>query len=237
MATQLSTHNSDDDDDNYVPPAELEDESSESEPQSKRPRVSPLQGSSLDVAEKTKAKDALWASFQASVSSALSPRSDPVKEMVKVEKRFRFAGETILAREVVEVPADSPDAKKWPLWHEREDNQTTSAELSPVKLKSEVPSEASSEPLTSTKPTAKRRKSKTTLAAIPTRKTKLSTLEKSAMDWQAHVQASEGSGLKDELEANRRGGGYLEKIEFLNRVDERREGVIETHKGSKRRRN
>ncbi|KAG6850749.1 hypothetical protein H0H93_009372 [Arthromyces matolae] len=90
------------------------------------------------------------------------------------------------------------------------------------------------------KPPLKRpgpRKSKVTLAAIPTQKAKkLSTLEKSAMDWQAHVQSSSQSGLSDELEANRRGGGYLEKVAFLNRVDERRDDILESSKGSKRRR-
>lgn len=96
---------------------------------------------------------------------------------------------------------------------------------------------------TKAKPPAKRpgpRKPKVSLAAIPTASSqkakKLSTLEKSAMDWRAHVQASEEAGLKDELDANRRGGGYLEKVEFLNRVEERREDVFEASKGSKRRR-
>jgi hypothetical protein len=80
------------------------------------------------------------------------------------------------------------------------------------------------------------RKPKVSLAAIPTQKAKkLSTLDKSAMDWRTHVQAQEGSGIKDELEANRRSGGYLEKVEFLKRVDERKEDVIEASKSSKRR--
>jgi hypothetical protein len=74
------------------------------------------------------------------------------------------------------------------------------------------------------------------LAAIPTQKAKkLSTLDKSAMDWRAHVQAQEGSGIKDELEANRRSGGYLEKVDFLKRVEERKEDVIEASKSTKRR--
>ncbi|KAJ7931217.1 bucentaur or craniofacial development-domain-containing protein, partial [Mycena leptocephala] len=80
------------------------------------------------------------------------------------------------------------------------------------------------------------RKPKTTLATIPTQKArKLSTLEKSAMDWRAHVNA-ESSDMKDELEANRRGGGYLEKVEFLNRVDARKEDTLEASKSTKRRR-
>jgi Bucentaur or craniofacial development len=54
------------------------------------------------------------------------------------------------------------------------------------------------------------------------------------MDWRAHIESQ--SGVKDELEANRRGGGYLEKMDFLHRVEERREDVFEASKSSKRRR-
>lgn len=53
------------------------------------------------------------------------------------------------------------------------------------------------------------------------------------MDWQSHINAE---GLKSELEANRRGGGYLEKVEFLQRVDERKEDALEANKKGKRRR-
>jgi len=57
------------------------------------------------------------------------------------------------------------------------------------------------------------------------------------MDWQAHINAEqERSGLKDELEINRKGGGYLEKVDFLKRVEERKEGALEASKSTKRRR-
>lgn len=54
------------------------------------------------------------------------------------------------------------------------------------------------------------------------------------MDWRAHVDSQEVS--KDELEANRKGGGYLEKVEFLKRVEERKEDKLEANKSNKRRR-
>jgi hypothetical protein len=56
------------------------------------------------------------------------------------------------------------------------------------------------------------------------------------MDWSAHLNTQQDPAIKDELEANRRGGGYLEKVEFLKRVDERKEDVIDAHRSSKRRR-
>ncbi|KAG6853236.1 hypothetical protein C0991_005823 [Blastosporella zonata] len=237
MAAKLPTQDSDSEDEDYIPSVEAE---SDDEPQLKRPRTSPPRELEVDEEEKTKARDALWSSFQASVASASSTQPVPVKEMVKIEKQFQFAGEILV--EVVEVAADSPDAKKWPLWHEKDNTAEPDASTS-IPLGPTNHTETFSEPSTSTKPPAKRpgpRKSRTTLAAIPTasqqKAKKISTLDKSAMDWQAHIQASSGSGLRDELEANRRGGGYLEKVEFLNRVEGRREDVIEASKGGKRRR-
>lgn len=57
------------------------------------------------------------------------------------------------------------------------------------------------------------------------------------MDWRAHVDdTQQASGLKDELDANRRGGGYLEKVEFLQRVEQRKDEAFEASKSTKRRR-
>jgi hypothetical protein len=53
------------------------------------------------------------------------------------------------------------------------------------------------------------------------------------MDWRTHVTSSD---VKDELDANRRGCGYLEKMDFLKRVEDRREDAYEASKSNKRRR-
>ncbi|KAL1734131.1 hypothetical protein EV714DRAFT_202979 [Schizophyllum commune] len=73
--------------------------------------------------------------------------------------------------------------------------------------------------------------------------TTLTTLDKSALDWRSHVrsqshmedQAIPGP-LRDELDAHRRGGGYLEKVAFMQRVEQRREGLLEAGRGGRRRR-
>lgn len=64
---------------------------------------------------------------------------------------------------------------------------------------------------------------------------RLTTLDKSSMDWKAHI-TSDGAATKDELEANRRSGGYLGKVEFLQRVSERKDNILEETQGKKRRR-
>lgn len=135
-------------------------------------------------------------------------------------------------REIKQVPEDSEEAKKWPRWHPLEERATVSD-----NPQGQTSSTASS---SFVKPTPKRpgpRKPKTPLAPLPkTQKAKkLTTLDKSAMDWRTHVENEDKSELKDELEANRRGGGYLGKVEFLQRVEERKAGALDASKTKRRR--
>ena len=163
--------------------------------------------------------------------------------------------------EIVEIPEDSADAKKWPLWKptDGQDEATTpnigdsgvpkpsTGDLPPAKPTPPPPPAAattSQQPsTTTTKPRPGRRKPKVQLADVPSaadsRKglKRLTTLEKSALDWKAHVDPSAGeSKLVSELEANRRGGGYLEKVEFLQRVEDRKNQTLDANKDHKRRR-
>jgi hypothetical protein len=145
------------------------------------------------------------------------------------------------------VPEDSPEAKKWPIWQP----EAVPADVATPKeaAQTEVPAPESlstmhaSQPTSTSKVAGKRpgpRKPKAKLADLPGSSTqkakKISTLDKSAMDWQSHISSHVESGVKDELEANRRGGGYLEKVDFLRRVEERREDVFDASKSAKRRR-
>ncbi|KAK0482405.1 bucentaur or craniofacial development-domain-containing protein [Armillaria novae-zelandiae] len=220
---------SDSEDEDYVLPAGDAD----TERESKRQRTSspkPVAGENDDGAQK-RARDALWADFQTSLAStSTTPQQEVPKKMVKVEKRYLFAGENVV--EVVEVPEDSADARKWPLFSEStEESPGANIESPPVVSGTSTPVPPKKKPGP--------RKGKLSLKDLPgpsKRKPKLlTTLDKSAMDWRSHVSA-EPSGIKDELEANRRGGGYLEKIEFLERVGERREEALEASKSNKRRR-
>ncbi|KAH9974744.1 hypothetical protein BGW80DRAFT_1302435 [Lactifluus volemus] len=208
LAGPSTNHESDSEEDlDYIPDNEGHvSDSGSDERDTKRPRVESPPQSHEDLAAAKIERQALWAKFQDSVNaSPEAPESEP-KRTIKIEKRFRFAGEDVV--EIVEVPEDSTEAKKWPLWRP---------------------------PETHVQPVIKRpgrRKPKVQLAELPSsadlhKGKRLTTLEKSALDWKAHVTAS------GEPE---RGGGYLEKVEFLDRVGDRKNQTLEANKDQKRRR-
>ncbi|KXN85552.1 SWR1-complex protein 5 [Leucoagaricus sp. SymC.cos] len=226
------------DDEEYVPPTgEQLSSDSETEPQADPPQ-SKARPTTTEELEKKSERDTAWAKFQASVASSSKNTPDEVgKKMVKVQKKYLFAGQYIT--EIVEVPKDSLDAKKWPLYQgdttDREIPQPDAHSLPQPSMTAPASTDSSESP----KPPPKKpgpRKSKTVLGALPSSSTqkakKLSTLDKSLMDWQSHTM---DTSLQDELEANRKGGGYLEKVEFLKRVDERKEENMESLKSRKRR--
>lgn len=162
----------------------------------------------------------------------------------------------------MEVPEASEDAKKWPLWKPPITTQST-AEDAADKAEGQTSNDNASASTTATQetrimaspfsasssstptPTSNRpdkrpgpRRPKTKLRPLPepAKAKKLTTLDKSAKDWKAHVSNTSDTGLKDELDANRRCGGYLEKVEFLQRVEERKDQAFEANKSAKRRR-
>ena len=203
-------------------------------------------------------RDTLWASFQASVAAPASINEQPVEKLVKIERRYLFAGKHVTfvlsyiipntvrcswsSREVVEVAADSEDAKKWPLWQPQAPGPDGDPTLPTEKETAATTSISATSDTTPAKPATERRtgprKPRTVLPSIPTpgssKAKKITTLDKSAMDWRAHV-TSQPSDTQGELAANRRGGGYLEKVDFLQRVEDRRQDVLEASKSSKRR--
>ncbi|KAI0263098.1 bucentaur or craniofacial development-domain-containing protein [Gloeopeniophorella convolvens] len=244
-----ASHDSDSEDDlDYVPEAEGgESDSSSDERDNKRARVgSPPAPSQEVVAAAAKARQELWAKFQDSVNTLSTQPDGAPKLLVKVEKKYRFAGEDVV--EVVEVPDDSKDAKKWPLWKPQEERSVAAAPegaSSNLSTPSTPALPSPSPPAAATpKPPAKRppgrRKPKVQLAELPSASSqkgkKLTTLEKSALDWKAHIKAPDEAKLSAELEANRRSGGYLDKVEFLQRVGDRRNEVLDGGKDNKRRR-
>ncbi|KAJ1302141.1 hypothetical protein OPQ81_000969 [Rhizoctonia solani] len=231
---------SEEEDDDYVP-GEQDSDSSESSagPQTKKPRTE----ETLDTSTPNLLKD------DTPVSTATNSKTPPPKSEVKtltIEKKYRFAGEDVI--EKVMVTEDSSEARDWRRRQSTGGQSTgstatpivtTPSSGSPTPNPSSLRLETNDRPVealppTRAKPPTKPRKSLSSLAAAGKPK-KLTTLEKSRLDWQSHL-ASSTQEERDELERNRKAGGagYLEKVDFLARVNERRENMFEHSKRKRR---
>ena len=155
---------------------------------------------------------------------------------------------TYFVSETKEVPEHSEDARKWP----RIDSETPTDPSGRVPERTASPtipidSATATLPPNSPLPSpefipppqvstpAKRvarkpRQSLASLAAASVAKPhKLTTLQKSRLDWESHLASTSQSEV-DELERNRKGGGYLEKVDFLQRVDGRKDEAMTSGK-------
>ncbi|XP_008575442.1 PREDICTED: craniofacial development protein 1 isoform X2 [Galeopterus variegatus] len=198
--------------------SEEEDESAEQE-----------KGNGSEDARKKK-EDELWASFLNDVgpkskvplstqvkrgeeteetsSSKLLVKAEELEkpketEKVKITKVFDFAGEEV--RVTKEVDATSKEAKSFFKQNEKE------------KPQANVPSALPSLPAGS----GLKRSSgmSSLLGKIGAKKQKMSTLEKSKLDWESF---KEEEGIGEELAIHNRGKeGYIERKAFLDRVDHR----------------
>ncbi|XP_036963867.1 craniofacial development protein 1 [Acanthopagrus latus] len=137
--------------------------------------------------------------------STATEASEPPK--VTITKVFDFAGEEVRVNKV--VSADSKEAKTYLKSQntKQEDNEDKEESLS-----------TSQSPLPG--PSAKRPASMMSiLSRIGGKKQKMSTLEKSKMDWDAFKSEE---GITEELAIHNRGReGYVERKNFLERVDHR----------------
>ncbi|KAJ9094009.1 hypothetical protein QFC20_006989 [Naganishia adeliensis] len=184
------------------------------------------------------------------------------EDLVEIRRPRFFAGETIY--ETVRLSKTHPDVKKYGSAETRSVNdisdcaQTTDPSTSSIVHSRQPPynprhhrrqrqSSTTTTP-TSTAPTpAKpskaplRRKPRQSLESMnaalvaASKGKKMTTIEKSAHDWSAHT--SRDASLAEQLAANRKenGGGFLEKKEFLGRVGERRDELLEKGKSTRRR--
>ncbi|WVR04039.1 hypothetical protein IAU60_001038 [Kwoniella sp. DSM 27419] len=98
--------------------------------------------------------------------------------------------------------------------------QSTSISSTPVTASTPTANTANSAGVRKPPVRRKPRQSLEAMSAALDKGKKLTTLEKSAMDWTSHTTSDQK--MNDELAANRRSGGYLDKRDFLDRVGERR---------------
>lgn len=135
-------------------------------------------------------------------SATITEQQAPKKvTQVKISRTYEFAGETI--REEKMVDADSEEAK---------------AHLNSTKL-AQKQQDCSDKPPVST--LRRKRKRASLLDAVITNssKAKLSTLEKSRLDWASYVDKNK---IGEELKYKNK-NGYLEKQDFLSRVDSKQD--------------
>nr|CAH8864490.1 unnamed protein product [Trichobilharzia regenti] len=147
------------------------------------------------TAEELKAReDKIWEDFLKSDGSSKATDG----EKVNVVKKYQFAGEEV---EVTETVSKTANITKIP-----QNQNNTSTNTQPPKLKS---------PTLGPGLTSALQNLKSTVNKLP----RLSTLEKSRLDWKQYVQKE---SLEDDLKAHNKGkDGYLEKQAFVSRTSER----------------
>ncbi|XP_074864459.1 craniofacial development protein 1 isoform X3 [Carettochelys insculpta] len=210
---------------------ELKDQQSDGEEKEEAGGVRQVKGGRAeDEEEKKKKEDALWASFlsdvgqrskappaaqvtgpkasEAAEEKNLSKFQEEAKEpekpkdtaRVTITKVFDFAGEEV--RVTKEVDAASKEAKSFLKQQEKEKAQTATPTSLPTVSGVKRPSGMSS-----------------LLGKIGSKKQKMSTLEKSRLDWESF---KEEEGIGEELAIHNRGKeGYIDRKAFLGRVDHR----------------
>lgn len=225
-------------DEEYIPPTKLSkndgDASDSSENESDDEGVSddelrsssgkrPIDGSTTstncltqDEEAKRKAKeDAIWDDFLSSVEHPTVTKS--TREYVEVSKKYQFAGEEIQVTERVPVEKDARQSEAIPL-----------SRLKTVSNGDAVPVSYGADKPPCVNPVAKRAAFKpsgvasalNSLKSLTGNKApKLSTLEKSRMDWKNFVRKE---NIEDDLKAHNKGKqGYLERRAFIDRTTER----------------
>lgn len=124
-------------------------------------------------------------------------------EKVKITKVFDFAGEEV--RVTKEVDASSKEAKSFLKQTEKENPQAVATSTAP--------------PLPAGSGIKRSSGMSSLLGKIGAKKQKMSTLEKSKLDWESF---KEEEGIGEELALHNRGKeGYIERKAFLDRVDHR----------------
>lgn len=205
----------------------------------------PEEGSRAVQEQRTREADAIWDQMKDADQSrpetlSLAP-VEPAK--VRVKRTYRFAGQTV--EEEVEMPEDHPEAvaqlkQNLPPSSSGEAQGATGGVTTST---SSIPSASGKAPRPLGGPRKRKAGSLASMAAAAKAKpTKLNTVEKSKMDWEAYksrsasqLGGSASTGLSraevEEMEAQTKGGarglgnmqGYLDRSDFLARVHARQE--------------
>jgi len=206
--------------------------------QKERKKLATAEGAIVDV-------NALWAQMaapeknkleaveevreQAQIATGISAKAEPptskpghdAEEMITIKRTYDFAGQTMT--EEKSVPVSSAEAKLYVAEQARKEQDAAVARATSA---------------TAQKPGLRRPKkrasifgNKDAVTAPEGKALKLTTLEKSKLDWAAHVDEE---GIVEELEEHKKAkSGYLGRMDFLGRMDEKRDGELKERKSQK----
>lgn len=144
------------------------------------------------------------------------PEKLPSDEMIKIKRTYKFAGEMITEEKL--VPKDSAEAKLF-LAESKGENMDVESEISTAKLRRPLRRISRFDP--NPQGLIKKNWEKQPIAVDEATGPKLNTVEKSRLDWAQYVDEA---GIKDELNVHSKAKeGYLGRMDFLDRVDSKRE--------------
>jgi len=165
---------------------------------------------------KEQAQNATSDSAPADVAASNPPHD--IEAMITIKRTYDFAGQTMT--EEKSVPVSSAEAKLYVAEQARKDQEAAASRAASTT--------AQTPGLRRPKKRASIFGNKDAAAAQEGKAPKLTTLEKSKLDWAAHVDEE---GIVEELEEHKKAkGGYLGRMDFLGRMDEKRGGELKGKK-------
>jgi len=188
-----------DDADYALPNDEVSSESDSDERPSKKVKVSKESSESIITKE---AVEDLWKSFNEDVPIEASKET---RRKIKITKTIKFAGE--VTTEEVEVWEDSEDGRAW---SKLENVSQTTANVSTTSTATTINKPKPNKP----------RNSLAALSASLTKPTKLTTLEKSKLDWDRFV--SDQKLEEDLIQSKKSRDNFLDREDFKRRTEEKR---------------
>ncbi len=153
----------------------------------------------------------------ASMTKAAPESQGVTDDMITIKRTYEFAGEVHI--EVKTVPKSSAEARLWLSQQSSKDSQATGANARPLRRPLRKISRF--DPNLNNLESIKRSWEMQYNVDGTVKGHKLNTVEKSKMDWAAHVDQE---GLKEELDEHAKAKeGYLGRMDFLGQVEQRRE--------------
>ncbi|KAK2797812.1 swr complex subunit [Onygenales sp. PD_10] len=156
------------------------------------------------------------------VTPSTAPQAVPGEETITIKRVYKFAGEVITEEKV--VPKDSAEAKLYLSSEEAKKKgkkDTDDSEESGIKIQFRRPLRRYSRFDPNPPDMIKKNWEKNPVGAQQPKGPKLNTVMKSKLDWAEYVDRT---GIKDDLDVHSKAKeGYLGRMDFLNRVDAKRE--------------